>query len=220
MSLARALLRWPSPHCHCLSFFSFFFHAADYSVGENTYQNSLNLTAEQAIALTVAQLAELWDASAYGELAEVWFDGGWTGMKSNISALLASAQPTAVAFNGCMPPNGCIGTENGGNTRWVGTESGVAPDPCWSTGEQYGPGDPNSTVWNPGESDTTLQLGDNWFWDPSAGLRSLAQLTDVYHSTVGSNTNLLLDIAPAPDGSIPADAKARCVGTGVLEKAR
>ena len=180
-----------------------------YSVGENTYLNGLHLTGEQTIALTVAHLAELWDASAHGELAEVWFDGGWRGMQSNISALLASAQPNTVAFNGCMPPDGCIGPIGGGNTRWVGTESGVAPDPCWSTGEQSGPGDPNSTVWNPGESDTTLQLGDNWFWDPSAGLRSLAQLTDVYHSTVGSNTNLLLDIAPAPNGSIPANAKAR-----------
>ena len=126
VAYARSPATAPAPHC-----------VADYSVGENTYQNSLHLTAEQAIALTVAQLAELWDASAHGELAEVWFDGGWTGMKSNISALLASAQPTAVAFNGCVPPTGCIGTPNGGNTRWVGTESGVAPDPCTATSTSF-----------------------------------------------------------------------------------
>jgi alpha-L-fucosidase len=187
-----------------------------YSISENTYANGLHLTEEQSIALTVAQLSELW--GPHGDLAEVWFDGGWRGMKANISGLLASAQPKTVAFNGCNPPDGCIGPD-GGNTRWIGTEAGVAPDPCWSTGEKAGAGDPNSTVWNPGEADTTLQNGDNWFWNPSVGLRTLAQLTDVYHSTVGANTNLLLDIAPAPNGSIPANAKARYAEFGAWIKA-
>ena len=88
------------------------------------------------VALTVAQLAELWSASAHGELAEVWFDGGWTGMKDNISALLATAQPNTVAFNGCVPPNGCIGTAGGGNTRWVGTESGSVDRSLVGTAQQ------------------------------------------------------------------------------------
>jgi hypothetical protein len=39
------------------------------------------------------------------------------------------------------------------------------------------------------------------------------------HSTVGANTNLLLDIAPAPNGSIPADAKARYAEFGAWIKA-
>ena len=56
-----------------------------------------------------------------------------------------------------------------------------------------------------------LQNGDKWFWDPGAGLRTLSELVDVYHGTVGRNSNLLLDIAPMPNGSIPADAKLRYV---------
>jgi alpha-L-fucosidase len=168
-----------------------------YSISENTYANGLHLTEEQSIALTVAQLAELWDAGAHGDLAEVWFDGGWRGMKANISGLLASAQPKTVAFNGCNPPDGCIGAPDGGNTRWIGTEAGVAPDPCWSTGEKSGAGDPNSTVWNPGEADTTLQNGDNWFWNPSVGLRTLAQLTDVYVSFRSRSSVLVEALPPA-----------------------
>jgi|EP01043_Picozoa_sp_COSAG02_P085258 hypothetical protein len=45
-------------------------------------------------------------------------------------------------------------------------------------------GDPNSDMFNPGESDTTLQNGDQWFYDAKGGIRSLAELQDVYHGTV------------------------------------
>ena len=38
----------------------------------------------------------------------------------------------------------------------AGTEAGVAPDPNWSTGYNKG-GNPESDMFNPGESDTTLQ---------------------------------------------------------------
>lgn len=45
------------------------------------------------------QVTELW--TEYGQLAEIWFDGGYTSdMKANITALLAKTQPNAAAFNG------------------------------------------------------------------------------------------------------------------------
>jgi hypothetical protein len=48
--------------------------------------------------------------------------------------------------------------------RWVGSESGLAPYPCWSTtnGNQAGAGDPNGADWYPAETDFTLQNGDQW----------------------------------------------------------
>ena len=160
-----------------------------YSLGnpiENVFLNSLHLTYEEMQEVTLAQLAELWAPARVGPLAEVWFDGGWAGFQSNITALLTALQPGAIAFGGCDSKGNCVAAPTAGNTRWVGTEAGVAPDPCWSTGV-HGAGDPNSSLWNPAESDTTLQNGDNWFYDPGAGLRSLSALADVYHSTVGRN---------------------------------
>jgi alpha-L-fucosidase len=182
-----------------------------YSITENTFLNSLKLTPAQVVGVTMEHLAELWNPTLVGEISEVWFDGGFEGFAANISSLLATLQPNAVAFNGCAGTSlaDCIGPKGGGNLRWVGTEAGRAPDPCWSTSYGSGAGDPNSTVWNPAESDTTLQNGDNWFWNSRVGLRSLSTLAGVYHATVGRNTNMLLDIAPMPNGSIPTDAKAR-----------
>ena len=41
---------------------------------------------------------------------------------------------------------------------WIGTESGKAPYPTWSTGTTEDGGDPDSDVWCPAECDTTLQV--------------------------------------------------------------
>ena len=44
----------------------------------------------------------------------------------------------------------------------------------WSLGCQGGnTGDPNSNEWCPKGCDTTLQVGDKWFYDPATPIRSL-----------------------------------------------
>jgi alpha-L-fucosidase len=71
------------------------------------------------------QLTELW--SQYGELFEVWFDGGVLPPEKggfDILSLLKKYQPKSLAFQGPY------GYEN--NIRWVGNENGVAPYPCWA----------------------------------------------------------------------------------------
>ena len=71
-----------------------------YSLGspiENVFLNSLHLTAEQIIEVSSAQLEELWDPARVGAVAEVWFDGGFAGFKSNVTQMLARLQPTAIA---------------------------------------------------------------------------------------------------------------------------
>ena len=129
-----------------------------------------------------------------------WFDGGIEGdARPKITAMLKKMQPNAVAFNGCVVKGGAAQNKSTCITpnalRWIGTEAGVAPDPNWSTGYNKG-GDPNSDMFNPGESDTTLQNGDQWFYDAKGGIRSLAELQDVYHGTVGHNSFLMMDFAP------------------------
>ena len=186
-----------------------------YSLGANSYTKGLHLTAEQLEAIEMQQMVELW-SGRYGNeanLTEIWFDGGIDGgSRPGITALLKKLQPHAMAFNGCVVQGGgkqsrstCI-TPNA--LRWIGTEAGVAPDPNWSSGFNKG-GDPASDMFCPGESDTTLQNGDQWFHDANGGIRTLLELQDVYHGTVGHNSFLMMDFAPTPEGLIAADQAAR-----------
>ena len=111
-------------------------------------------------------------------------------MEGFVSSTLAKTQPNAMAFNACInqgsknnTPANCI-TKNA--IRWIGTEAGTAPDPNWSTGYSKG-GDPDANIYQPGECDTTLQNGDQWFYNAKVGIRSLPELLNVYHGTVGRN---------------------------------
>ncbi|KAA0172032.1 hypothetical protein FNF28_00349 [Cafeteria roenbergensis] len=159
----------------------------------------LNITYTEFDQLVFEQVKELW--SNYGALTEVWLDHGYTGsQQKRLQDLLATLQPHAVAFNG-------LGVSNN-PSRWVGTEDGTPPYPVWSTGTS-GQGDPTSKVWNPAVADTTLQTGDHWFYLAGQSIRSMSQLVDVYHASVGANSVLELDFAIDKTGNVhPTHAKA------------
>lgn len=70
-------------------------------------------------------------------------------------------------------------------------------------------GDPTSEYFAPAECDTTLQTDDRWFWGEDQPLRSVGEMIDVYHQTVGRNCLLELDLAPDRSGLIPARHAAR-----------
>ncbi|CAF4400930.1 unnamed protein product [Rotaria sp. Silwood2] len=177
----------------------------------------LNVTQKTYDNIVLQQLRELW--TNYGTLDEIWFDGGYTtSLKDPITALLTELQPEAIAFNG-------YGVSLN-SARWIGTEMGIAPDPNWSTGITNDGGDPNSSIFCPAECDTTLQNKDRWFWGVNATLRSLSELIQVYHETVGRNCLLMLDLTPDRTGLIPpayarrykelGDFIRSCYGTSVL----
>eukprot|EP00730_Choanoeca_flexa_P013674 TRINITY_DN5578_c0_g1_i1.p1 TRINITY_DN5578_c0_g1~~TRINITY_DN5578_c0_g1_i1.p1 ORF type:complete len:595 (+),score=124.83 TRINITY_DN5578_c0_g1_i1:96-1880(+) len=160
--------------------------------------NQAVVTQEQYEDIVLAQVAELWQE--YGQLGEIWFDGGYqASLKDNITRLLNASQPDAVAFGGYGVSANPV--------RWVGTEAGQAPYPNWCTGTANG-GDPASPEWVPAEVDTTLQNNDQWFYNPTVGIRDLATMQTIYHGSVGRNGNLLLDFAPQPNGLLPVDAMA------------
>jgi alpha-L-fucosidase len=169
-------------------------------------------------AIVKMQLTELW--SEYGDLMEVWFDGGVLPPEKggfDVLALLKKYQPEAIAFQGPF------GYEN--NIRWVGNEEGVAPYPCWSRADSTTSasgvieikglnGNPNGLFWCPGESDFPLRLNSSfqggWFWhkDQDDKIRSLEELMDKYRKSVGRNTNMLLGVVIDDRGLIPdADVK-------------
>jgi len=160
-----------------------------------------NVTQELYNKIILAQMRELW--SNYGELSELWFDGGCiSGLEDAIGDLASELQPNAVYFGGCSKTN---------NLRWVGTESGEPSYPIWSTAMatgracQYGGGDKNGNVFCPAETDTTLQLSDTWFY--LKGDRDLNTLKAIYLKSVGQNTNLLLNTAANSSGLIPETAQ-------------
>lgn len=70
-------------------------------------------------------------------------------------------------------------------------------------------GDPNSPFFCPSECDTTLQTQDRWFYGVDQPLRSFKEMVDVYHTSVGRNCILALDLAPDRNGLIPARHAAR-----------
>jgi alpha-L-fucosidase len=170
------------------------------------------------------QLTEL--LTRYGPVAEVWFDGangeGPNGRKQSYDwtrfwALVRRLQPNAVMFSDAGP-----------DIRWIGNERGVAGDTNWSTmnpdAVPYpgadGPGitaalqngDPNGTVWRPGETDVSIRPG--WFYHAAEDtkVRTVDQLVDLYFTSVGRNSKLLLNVPPTRAGLLHQTDVARLAG--------
>ncbi len=165
----------------------------------------------------VAQLTEL--LTQYGEIAEVWFDGangeGPNGRRQRydwprIWGTVRRLQPGAVMFSDAGP-----------DVRWIGNERGSAGDPNWSTVDPSivtvpgvdGPeiirslqhGDRDGNVWRPGETDVSIRPG--WFYHAAedATLKTADALLDIWFTSVGRNSKLLLNVPPNRDGLL-ADA--------------
>lgn len=210
---------------------NFFLNVADHKAGARAtpLPKQVNVSQAEFEAIATHQVTELW--TKYGNLTEIWFDGGYTSdMKANLGALLARTQPTVAAMNG--------GGIAASPVRWVGTEgdmdqgyeggvwstyccnSSSADAPCvvahsascaLNTGPYGGAGcaatgaaaDAACDAWYPAGLDYTLQAGDVWFWmPPPQQLRPLSELIAVYHASVGRNTVLELDFAIDQTGRV------------------
>jgi alpha-L-fucosidase len=162
--------------------------------------------------LYCAQLTEL--LTHYGPVAEFWFDGangeGPNGRKQVYDwplfwGTVRRLQPTAVMFSDAGP-----------DVRWCGNERGEAGDPDWSTVDpavvtypgESGPhvipslqhGDASGAVWRPAEADVSIRPG--WFYHPAENdsVRTVDSLLDLYFSSVGRNSKLLLNVPPTRAG--------------------
>ena len=146
-----------------------------------------NVTQEEFESIATQHLTELW--SQYGNFTEIWFDGGYTqDMKDDLTKLLVRLQPNAAGFGGFGISSSPI--------AWVGTESGhPGGNGIWSTGCKFGRGNPDSSLFCPKGVDTTLQTDDKWFHTNEYPIRTLEDLIEVYHQSVGNNGVLELDFA-------------------------
>jgi len=172
----------------------------------------------------IEQLTEL--CTKYGPLAEVWFDGangeGPNGKRQvydwpRIWGTVRRLQPDAVMFSDAGP-----------DVRWCGNERGTAGDPNWSMMRPDavphpgadGPGIiaslqngyADGTVWRPAEVDVSIRPG--WFYHPAQDdrVRTVENLVDLYYTSVGRNSKLLLNVPPTPEGLIHATDVSRLYG--------
>ena len=170
------------------------------------------------------QLTDL--LTRYGPIHEVWFDGangeGPNGRRqeydwSRYWGLVRRLQPEAVIFSDAGPDVRWIGNEIGvaGETNWSTVDPSVVPYPG-ATGEQVmhmlQHGDPHGTVWRPGETDVSIRPG--WFYHPAENerVKSVDQLVDLYFTSVGRNSKLLLNVPPTRDGLFHFTDVARLQG--------
>ena len=170
------------------------------------------------------QLTEL--LTQYGPIHEVWFDGangeGPNGRRQvydwpRVWGLVRRLQPAAVMFSDAGPDVRWIGNERGvaGETNWSTVDPAVVPYPG-ATGDgvmrMLQQGDPNGTVWRPGETDVSIRRG--WFYHPAEDtrVRSVDNLVGLYFTSVGRNSKLLLNVPPTPDGLIHDVDVERLIG--------
>jgi alpha-L-fucosidase len=154
--------------------------------------------------------------TSYGDIFEVWFDGAnggdgyYGGAKetrkidnktyydwTNTHKIVRELQPFAVMFSDAGP-----------DVRWVGNESGMGSLTNWcllNKDEMYpggdfakilGEGHENGNYWVPAEVDVSIRPG--WFYHQTQDslVRTPENLMELYYSSVGRNSNLLLNVPP------------------------
>ncbi len=170
------------------------------------------------------QLSEL--LTQYGPIHEVWFDGangeGPNGRRQEYDwprfwAHVRGLQPDAVMFSDAGPDIRWIGNERGvaGDTNWSTVDPSVVPIPGMSGDavmKMLQDGDPRGSVWRPGETDVSIRPG--WFHHPAedARVKSVDELVELYFTSVGRNSKLLLNVPPTREGLLHAVDVARLTG--------
>jgi alpha-L-fucosidase len=81
----------------------------------------------------------------------------------------------------------------------VGNEDGIAPEDNWNVLDLRG-----YLRYRPAEADTPLHK-EHWFWHPKgeASLKSVSELLDIYHGSVGHGAQLMIGLAPDNRGLLP-----------------
>lgn len=167
------------------------------------------------------QLKELFEA--YGPVSEMWFDGanggdgyyGGANEKRRIDGSSYYDWPTTLNMVREMEPGIIFFSDAGPGVRWVGNERGIASETNWNTitpdtlfagkagiEQLLGTGSENGTHWIPAEVDVSIRKG--WFYHASEDslVKTPEQLFDIYLTSVGRGSTLLLNVPPDRRGRI------------------
>ncbi len=144
----------------------------------------------------------------YGELFELWFDGGVLTPQQggpDVLPIFEKYQPNCIFYHSAQRSD----------VRWGGSESGQVGYPCWATMPYKGSrghtnhnllvhGDPNGKYWSPAMADFPLRNHD-WFWMPNSEhkIYSLQSLMNIYYNSVGRNATIMMGCTPDPRGLLP-----------------
>lgn len=165
------------------------------------------------------QLTELF--SNYGPMFEMWFDGanggdgfyGGAKEKRKIDGQHYYDWPNTLNHVQQLQPNVIFFSDAGPGVRWVGNESGLAGETNWNTistdtlyagkpniEQLLNTGSPDGKQWVPAEVDVSIRPG--WFYheEENDKVKSPEKLLDIYLSSVGRGSTLLLNIPPDKRG--------------------
>lgn len=165
------------------------------------------------------QLRELF--TAYGPVFEMWFDGanggdGYYGGSREVRKI-NSAQyyewPKTLDVVRKIQPNVIFFSDAGPGVRWVGNERGIAGETNWNTistdtlhagkpgiSNLLNTGSIDGDKWVPAEVDVSIRPG--WFYHAKEDdrVKTPEELFEIYLTSVGRGSTLLLNIPPDQRG--------------------
>ena len=167
------------------------------------------------------QLKELFEA--YGPVFEMWFDGanggdgyyGGANEKRSIHGATYYDWPTTLNQVRAMEPHIIFFSDAGPGVRWVGNERGLAGETNWNNitpdtlyagkagiENLLNTGSENGTHWIPAEVDVSIRKG--WFYhaEEDSLVKSPERLFEIYLTSVGRGSTLLLNVPPDKRGLI------------------
>ena len=163
------------------------------------------------------QLKELF--TNYGPVSEMWFDGanggdgyyGGANETRKINGATYYDWPATLELVRSLQPNVLFFSDAGPDLRWVGNERGEAGETNWNTitndtlyaGKSgienlLNTGAENGAKWIPAEVDVSIRKG--WFYHADEAPKTPEQLFDLYLSSVGRGSTLLLNVPPDARG--------------------
>jgi alpha-L-fucosidase len=157
----------------------------------------------------------------YGPVFEMWFDGanggdGYYGGAREMRRINGKTYydwPATLELVRTMAPGIIFFSDAGPGVRWVGNERGAAGETNWNSisidtlyagkagiESLLNTGSPDGKNWVPAEVDVSIRPG--WFYHDTENslVKSPQQLFDIYLSSVGRGSTLLLNIPPDKRG--------------------
>ena len=181
------------------------------------------------------QLKEIF--TNYGPIFEMWFDGanggdgyyGGAREKRSINGATYYDWPTTLDLVRSMDPDVIFFSDAGPGVRWVGNERGVAGETNWNTitpdtlyagkagiTDLLNTGSENGTRWIPAEVDVSIRPG--WFYHAKEDslVKSPEKLFEIYLTSVGRGSTLLLNVPPDRRGLLHENDVAALQGFSKL----
>lgn len=167
------------------------------------------------------QLKEIF--TNYGPIFEMWFDGanGGDGYYGGANETRRIDRATYYDWPGTlqmvrqMEPDVLFFSDAGPDLRWVGNEEGIGSKTNWNTidndtlyagmagiGDLLQTGSEDGNKWIPAEVNTSIRPG--WFYHASEDsmVKTPEELFEIYLSSVGRGSTLLLNVPPDKRGLI------------------